>query len=144
MNRKAVRLGLSRTRFVDSTGLHPDNLSTAHELAMLVNAAYEYPLIRQYSTMASHPISLPGRRSAVLSYRNSNRLVTDERWSIGLSKTGYIREAGRCLVMQATIAARPVVIVLLNAPGKKARTTDAARLKTWLEGLGYPEYTKAL
>jgi D-alanyl-D-alanine endopeptidase (penicillin-binding protein 7) len=141
MNQKARQLGLKHTRFVDSTGLHPDNLSTAHELAILVNAAYKYPLIRHYSTMASHPIRMPGRRSETLYYRNSNRLVADERWSIGLSKTGYIREAGRCLVMQATIAARPVVIVLLNAPGKKARIADAARLKTWLERLGHSKYT---
>jgi D-alanyl-D-alanine endopeptidase (penicillin-binding protein 7) len=131
MNRKAVELGMFNTRFLDSTGLSSDNVSTAQDLAKMVKAAYEYPLIREFTTTAAHDVSTTRGRS--LQFRNSNGLVKNPAWEIGLSKTGYIAEAGRCLVMQAKIAARPVVIVLLDSWGKNTRLGDANRIKKWLE-----------
>jgi D-alanyl-D-alanine endopeptidase (penicillin-binding protein 7) len=131
MNQKAVELGMSRTRFVDGTGLSSENVSTAHDLARLVGAAYRHPLIRQYTTETAHTVELAnGRR---LNYANSNRLVRNAGWEIGLSKTGYISEAGRCLVLQARIAATPVIIVLLDSWGKLTRVGDANRIKNWME-----------
>lgn len=131
MNRKAVELGMYNSRFVDSTGLSSENVSTAQDLAKMVKAAYEYPLIRQFTTTSSHEVTTTRGRS--LQFRNSNGLVKSAEWDIGLSKTGYISEAGRCLVMQAKIAARPVVIVLLDSWGKNTRIGDANRIKKWLE-----------
>jgi D-alanyl-D-alanine endopeptidase (penicillin-binding protein 7) len=134
MNRKALLLGMSNTRFVDATGLHPDNVATAEELAKLVAAAHEYPLIRDYTTADTFSVELQNaRRYRVLRFRNSNRLVRSTSWDIGLSKTGYISEAGRCLVMQARIADRPLIIVLLDSWGKLTRIGDANRIKRWLE-----------
>jgi len=131
MNRKAAELGMSRTRFVDGTGLSSDNVSTAHDLARLVSAAYRHPLIREYSTDGSHTVELAnGRR---LSYSNSNRMVKNSGWEIGLSKTGYISEAGRCLVLQTQIAAKPMIIVLLDSWGRLTRIGDANRIKKWIE-----------
>ena len=99
--------------------------------AMLVGAAYGYPLIRQYTTETSHTVELAdGRR---LQYGNSNRLVNNAGWDIGVSKTGYISEAGRCLVMQARIAAKPMIIVLLDSWGRLTRIGDANRIKRWIE-----------
>jgi D-alanyl-D-alanine endopeptidase (penicillin-binding protein 7) len=97
----------------------------------MVKTAYEYPLIREFTTTSSHEVSTTRGRS--LQFRNSNGLVKSPDWDIGLSKTGYISEAGRCLVMQAKIAARPVVIVLLDSWGKNTRMGDANRIKKWLE-----------
>ena len=131
MNHKAVELGMWRTRFVDGTGLSSDNVSTAHDLARLVGAAYRHELIRDYTTDTGHIVALDNGR--LLQYRNSNRLVKNPRWEIGLSKTGYISEAGRCLVLQARIAATPVIIVLLDSWGKLTRIGDANRIKKWLE-----------
>ena len=131
MNRKAVELGMFNTHFVDPTGLSSENVSTAQDLARMVKTAYEYPLIRQFTTTASHEVETTRGRS--LQFRNSNGLVKNPAWEIGLSKTGYISEAGRCLVMQAQIAARPVVIVLLDSWGKNTRMGDANRIKKWLE-----------
>ena len=131
MNRKAVEIGMYNTRFIDSTGLSSENVSTAQDLAKMVKAAYEYPLIRQFTTTSSHEVQTARGRS--LQFRNSNGLVKSAEWDIGLSKTGYISEAGRCLVMQAQIAARPVVIVLLDSWGKNTRIGDANRIKKWLE-----------
>ena len=131
MNQKAVELRLWRTRFVDSTGLSSDNVSTAQDLALLVDAAFQYPLIREYSTDNNHSIEIgKGRR---LTFSNSNRMVKNSGWDIGLSKTGYISEAGRCLVLQARIAATPVIIVLLDSWGKLTRVGDANRIKRWIE-----------
>jgi D-alanyl-D-alanine endopeptidase (penicillin-binding protein 7) len=131
MNQKAIELGMWRTRFVDGTGLSSENVSTAQDLARLVGAAYRDPLIRQYTTDSSHAVELAnGRR---LNYSNSNRLVRNAGWHIGLSKTGYISEAGRCLVLQARIAATPVIIVLLDSWGKLTRLGDANRIKKWME-----------
>jgi D-alanyl-D-alanine endopeptidase (penicillin-binding protein 7) len=131
MNQKAVALGMWRTRFVDGTGLSSENVSTAQDLARLVDAAYANPLIRQYTTDTRHTVEVgKGRR---LSFSNSNRLVQNSGWEIGLSKTGYISEAGRCLVLQARIAATPVIIVLLDSWGKLTRVGDANRIKKWME-----------
>jgi D-alanyl-D-alanine endopeptidase (penicillin-binding protein 7) len=135
MNRKARELGMRDTRFVDSTGLNPDNVSTAQDLVRLVEAGLRYPVIRDFTTSHSHFVEVDeGRRSRVLSYNNSNGLVRARNWDIGLSKTGYISEAGRCLVMQAQIAAKPVIIVLLDSWGKMSRIGDANRIRQWLEG----------
>ena len=133
MNRKAVDLGMQNTRFVDSTGLSSDNVSTAEDLVKMVKGAYDYPLIREFTTTSAHEVETTAGRS--LQFRNSNGLVrnANSTWEIGLSKTGYISEAGRCLVMQARIAARPVIIVLLDSWGKQTRIADANRIKKWLE-----------
>jgi D-alanyl-D-alanine endopeptidase (penicillin-binding protein 7) len=131
MNQKAVELGMWRTRFVDGTGLSSENVSTAQDLARLVGAAYQHPLIREYTTDTKYTVEIgKGRR---LDYANSNRLVSSADWEIGLSKTGYISEAGRCLVLQAKIATTPVIIVLLDSWGKLTRVGDANRIKKWIE-----------
>jgi serine-type D-Ala-D-Ala endopeptidase (penicillin-binding protein 7) len=136
MNRKSKELNMRDTRFLDATGLNPGNVSTAQDLAVMVNASYQYPLIREFTTSASHRVALADRRyQRVVAFRNSNGLVRSGHWDIGLSKTGYISEAGRCLVMRATIAAKPVIIVLLDSWGKLSRIGDANRIKRWLEDL---------
>ena len=131
MNQKAVELGMWRTRFVDGTGLSSDNVSTAQDLTKMVAAAYHYPLIREFTTDSGTTVQLANGRS--MNYNNSNRLVKSHEWQIGLSKTGYISEAGRCLVMQAKIAGKPVIIVLLDSWGKLTRIGDANRIKRWME-----------
>ena len=131
MNRKAIELAMERSHFADPTGLSSLNVSTAGDLTRLVRAAYGYPAIREATTNTLHRQTLADGR--VLEYRNSNGLVSSPAWSIGLSKTGYINEAGRCLVMQAEIAARRVVIVLLDSWGKYTRLGDANRIRHWLE-----------
>jgi D-alanyl-D-alanine endopeptidase (penicillin-binding protein 7) len=131
MNRKADELEMHRTRFVDSTGLSSENVSTAEDLAKMVTAAYRYPIIQHYTTLTDHAVALNSGR--MLSYYNSNGLVRDVQWQIDVSKTGYISEAGRCLVMQARIAAKPFVIVLLDSWGRYTRIADANRVKKWLE-----------
>lgn len=132
MNRKAQELGMISTRFVDSTGLNSENVSTAQDLVKMVEAAYQYDLIREFTTSPNYEVELSGRGRS-LQFRNSNRLVKNKDWDIGLSKTGYINEAGRCLVMRATIAAKPVVIVLLDSWGRNTRIGDANRIKKWME-----------
>lgn len=135
MNRKARDLGMRNTTYADSTGLHGGNVSTAEDLAKLVRAAHRYELIKKLTTTPSHLLTT--RHSAQpLPYKNTNALVRngDADWDIGLSKTGYLREAGRCLVMQAQISGRPVIIVLLNAQGKYTTIGDANRIKKWIEG----------
>lgn len=129
MNAKAQLLGMADSRFADPTGLLSDNLSTATDLALLVRAASEVPLIRELSTARETAVAV-GRRQ--LQYRNSNALVRDPEWDIGLQKTGYISEAGRCVVMQAEMAGRKLIMVLLDSAGAYARTRDAQRLRTWL------------
>ncbi len=134
MNRKAQLLGMNSTHFVDSTGLHPGNVATAEDLAILVAAAHEYSMIREFTTAESFSVEVQNsRRYRMLRFVNSNRLVRSASWEIGLSKTGYISEAGRCLVMQARIADRPLIIVLLDSWGKMTRIGDANRIKRWLE-----------
>lgn len=132
MNFKAAELGMTRTRFVDPTGLNSANVSTAEDLVKMVRAAYEYPEIRQVTTTASHEVPVHGLRNPV-NFVNTNVLVRKSDWVIGLSKTGYINEAGRCLVMQAEIAGQPVIIVLLDSWGKYSRIGDAQRIRKWIE-----------
>lgn len=133
MNRKARELGLTETHFDDPTGLHPSNVSSARDLARMVAAAARYPLIREYTTTAGRDVQL-GRRT--VHFNNTNALVKDDNWEIGVSKTGYIKEAGRCLVMQAWLKNKPMIIVLLDSQGKYTRTADAQRIKSWLETAG--------
>jgi D-alanyl-D-alanine endopeptidase (penicillin-binding protein 7) len=130
MNLKAYLLGMTGTHFADPTGLSSANVSTADDLAKLVYAAQGYAQIREYSTASAHQVQI-GRRA--LNFRNTNRLIRASGWEIGLSKTGYISEAGRCLVMQAKMAGRTLIIVLLDSWGKYTRTADAARIKQWLD-----------
>jgi serine-type D-Ala-D-Ala endopeptidase (penicillin-binding protein 7) len=130
MNAKAALLGMRDTRFVDPTGLSSSNVSSAQDLARLVSAAYAYPLIRQYSTRDSATVRALGRP---IDYRNTNGLVRNAHWEIGVQKTGYISEAGRCLVMQVRMASRDVIVVLLDSWGKLSRVGDANRIKKWLE-----------
>jgi D-alanyl-D-alanine endopeptidase (penicillin-binding protein 7) len=130
MNHKAQMLGMTDSKFTDPTGLSSSNVSTAADLSKMVRAAHAYPRIRGYSTATSYEVNT-GHRT--LAYRNTNRLVSNEGWHIGLSKTGYINEAGRCLVMQATLKTRPVIIVLLDSWGKMTRIADANRIRKWLE-----------
>jgi D-alanyl-D-alanine endopeptidase (penicillin-binding protein 7) len=132
MNAKARALGMTRSHFEDPTGLSPANVSTASDLARLVRASAQYPLIRDFSTTPSHYVELqPTGR--LLGFNNSNRLVASTDWDIQLQKTGYIREAGRCLVMLANVASKPMIIVLLDSIGKFSRLGDAQRVKHWLE-----------
>lgn len=130
MNAKARALGMVNTHYVDSTGLSSNNVSTARDLAKLVIAAHQHPLIRQYSTDSKYAVE-PG--GPMLQYRNSNYLVDNPDWQIGLQKTGYISEAGRCLVMQTQIEGRPIVMVFLDSKGKSSRLADAGRIRKWLE-----------
>jgi len=130
MNAKAAALGMQDTHFDDPTGLSATNVSSARDLARLVNAAHEYPLIRRYSTTESATVQALGRR---LQYRNTNGLVRSSHWEIDLSKTGYISEAGRCLVMRVRLASREVTVILLDSWGKLSRIGDANRIKKWLE-----------
>lgn len=130
MNRKAQSLGMLNSRFEEPTGLSSNNVSTAHDLARMVAAAARYPEIRQFSTTGEARVEIKGR---LLDFRNTNALVRSDNWAIGVSKTGYISEAGRCLVMQARVADKPVVIVLLDSAGKMTRVGDAIRIKRWME-----------
>lgn len=134
MNAKASELGMQDTKFIDPTGLSRGNVSTAHDLVKMVSAAHNYSLIHQYTTSASH--SVDGWDGRELRFNNTNPLVRNVLWDIGLSKTGYISEAGLCLVMEAKINQRPVIIVLLNSWGKRTRIGDANRIKRWMES-GY-------
>lgn len=130
MNAKAKMLGLTDTLFADPTGLTPENVSSARDLVKLVNAAHQYPLIREFSTQDEYQVVIRGR---LQTFRNTNSLVRNEQWNIGLSKTGFISEAGKCLVMQAWLANRPMIIVLLDSWGKLTRIADAQRIKRWVE-----------
>ena len=130
MNRKAQALGMLNSRFEEPTGLSSNNVSTAHDLARMVAAAARYPEIRSFSTTGEARIDLNGH---IREFHNTNALVRSDNWEIGVSKTGYISEAGRCLVMQARVADKPVVIVLLDSSGKMTRVGDANRIKRWME-----------
>ena len=131
MNLKARELGMTSTRFMDPTGLHSGNVSTANDLVKLVQTAQHYELIHRFSTSTSHIVEREGKRP--LRYHNTNPLVRNASWDIGLSKTGYISEAGRCLVMEAKISEHPVIIVLLDSWGRNSRIGDANRVKKWME-----------
>ena len=132
MNLKAVELRLVNTHFADPTGLDSKNVSTAEDLAKMVKAAFQYPEIRLATTSPSHEVHLQGRAYPV-NFVNTNGLVRAGEWQIGLSKTGFINEAGRCLVMQAIIAGEPMIIVLLDSNGKMTRIGDAKRIRKWIE-----------
>ncbi len=134
MNFKARELGMTSTQFLDPTGLNSGNVSTAQDLVKMVRAAHGYELIQKYTTSTSHTLEQAGHRP--MQFRNTNPLVRNASWEIGLSKTGYISEAGKCLVMEAKIAQHPVIIVLLDSWGKQTRVGDANRVKQWMEN-GY-------
>lgn len=130
MNRKAAALGMRSAHFVDPSGLSSENVASPADLVILVNAAAQHPVIRQYSTDQGHSVRV-GRR--LLEYRNTDLLVRSPTWNIIVQKTGYITEAGRCLVLKAVIKGRSVVMVLLDSFGKYTRTADAQRIRKWLE-----------
>ena len=138
MNAKAAVLEMNESRFVEPTGLSPANVSTAGDLAKMVRAAHEYPLIREYSTrnratVQASTTTKRGIRNLPLQYGNTNGLVRSTYWDIELSKTGYISEAGRCLVMLVRLAEKDLIVVLLDSWGKNSRIGDANRLRKWLE-----------
>lgn len=130
MNAKARDLGMGSARFVEPTGLSESNVASPCDLAKLVLATSRNPVIRAYSTSPEHTVQV-GRQ--LLVFRNTNALVDKPDWDVSIQKTGYISQAGRCLVMQARIEGRPVVIVLLNSFGKYTRIADAKRIRNWLE-----------
>lgn len=132
MNAKARKLGMTSTRYAESTGLDPHNVSSARDLGILVSAASQYGLIRQFSTTPTYDFNLGYR---VLKSNNTNALVRNGGWNINLSKTGYINEAGRCVVMHTTVNSRPAVVVLLGASTSQARTNDATNLLNWVATL---------
>ena len=132
MNQKAQSLGMTRTHFSDPTGLSSENVATANDLARMVQAAAAYPLIREFTTTQSHYVEVQPT-GQMLGFNNTNSLVKSGAWDIQISKTGFIREAGKCLVMLANISSRPVVIVLLDSVGRLTRIGDANRVKHWLE-----------
>jgi D-alanyl-D-alanine endopeptidase (penicillin-binding protein 7) len=130
MNAKARELGMTTSRFVEPTGLSDENVASAEDLSKLVMAAAKVPAIRDYSTDTSYDVRVGRRR---VTYRSTDSLTSKADWDIVVQKTGYIAEAGRCLVMQTIIDARTVVIVLLNSYGKRSRVADARRIRRWME-----------
>ncbi len=132
MNAKAQAIGMVNTRFADPTGLDSSNVSTAEDLAKMVQAAYQYPEIRMATTSPSREVYM-GSRTYPVNFNNTNGLVRAGQWDIGLSKTGYISEAGRCLVMQAQVAGEPMIMVFLDSNGKLSRIGDANRVRKWVE-----------
>lgn len=135
MNAKARALGMADTRYVDSSGLSSRNVASARDLGKLVMAAHQQPLLREFSTDPASSVDASGRQ---VQYRNTNYLVSQPDWDIGLQKTGFINEAGRCLVMQTIIQGRAVIMVFLDSKGKQSRTADAGRMRRWLEALKPP------
>ena len=132
MNEKAKALGMSQSRFIDAAGLDPGNVASAKDLLKMVLAAREYPLIQEATTSRSMSVR-PYKKLGPLRFGNTNRLLKSEHWDIDLSKTGYINEAGRCLVMQANIEGHPLVIVLLKSFGKLTPFGDSNRIRKWIE-----------
>jgi len=130
MNAKAKMLGMKDTRYVEPTGLSSQNQSSAQDLALLVNAASADATVRQLSTSPEYQVEVNNR---VLQYNTTNRLVKSPEWDIGVQKTGYISEAGQCLVMQARIAGRKLIMVFLDSTGKFSRIADAERVRRWVE-----------
>ncbi len=135
MNAKAKQLGMNDTHYVDSSGLSSRNVASARDLAKLDIVAHGEPLLREYSTDTKYEVDAGGR---IMHYSNTNRLVSNPDWDIGLQKTGFINEAGRCLVMQVMIQGRAVIMVFLDSKGKLSRTADAGRMRRWLEALKPP------
>jgi D-alanyl-D-alanine endopeptidase (penicillin-binding protein 7) len=132
MNAKAKMLGMPDTRYVEPTGLSSKNQSSARDLATLVNFAYDDPTLRELSTSTGYQVAV-GHRT--LQFNNTNRLVKSPSWDIGLQKTGYISEAGQCLVMQAKVSGRKLIMVFLDSAGKFSRIADAERVKRWVESI---------
>lgn len=132
MNDKAQALGMHNSRFVEPTGLSENNLSSAHDLVLLIKAAQQYPLIRQFSTTEEKTVAF-SKPNYTLGFRNTNALVRKDNWNIELSKTGFTNSAGHCLVMSTEMNNRPVAFVVLDAFGKYTHMADANRLKKWLE-----------
>ena len=132
MNAKARELGMSDTHYVDSSGLSSMNVASARDLAKLAMKAYEHLMLRQFSTDAKATVEDNGRP---MQFGTTNHLVASPDWAIGLQKTGFINEAGRCLLMQAVIEGRSVIMVFLDSKGKQSRTADAGRMRTWLQAL---------
>jgi D-alanyl-D-alanine endopeptidase (penicillin-binding protein 7) len=132
MRIKAAKLGMTHSQFFDPTGLTPANVSTAEDLVKMVKAASQYELIHEFTTTPSREVAMNTSRQP-LPYLNTNLLVREGDWDIAISKTGYINEAGHCLVMLATVANRPSVMVFLEAEGKFSPVGDANRLKNWIE-----------
>lgn len=132
MNAKAAALGMHDSRFVDPTGLSPYNVSSARDLVQLVRAAHDYPVIRDFTTRGRASVRV-SERGRALTYVNTNSIVRAHRWDVGLSKTGYISEAGRCLVMRVRLASRDFIVVLLDSWGRYSRIGDANRIKKWVE-----------
>ncbi len=132
MNRKAAALGMKATHYVEPTGLSSRNQSSATDLVLLVREAGKHALIRQHSTSIEQQVAVGSRQ---LQFRNTNGLVRSGEWEIGLQKTGYISEAGRCLVMQAQLSGRKLIMVLLDSAGKYSRMGDAERIRKWLSDL---------
>ena len=130
MNAKATSLGMRDTRYIEPTGLSSKNQSSAKDLATLVSFAYQDPILRELSTSPSYQVEV-GKHT--LNYKTTNRLIKNPNWDIGLQKTGYISEAGQCLVMQAKIAGRKLIMVFLDSAGKLSRITDAERVRRWVE-----------
>jgi D-alanyl-D-alanine endopeptidase (penicillin-binding protein 7) len=131
MNAKAAALGMTHSHFVDPTGLSSDNVASPEDLSKLVIAASHNPRIREYSTDQRYIVRV---RSHLVEFHNTDNLVANPAWNIIVQKTGYISEAGKCLVMEAVIEGRNVVIVLLDSVGKLTRVADAKRVKSWMEG----------
>lgn len=129
MNQKAQALGMTDTHYVEPTGLSSRNQSSAHDLATLVKLAHTHPLIRELSTSPEFLVDVGHRQ---LQFRNTNGLVRNPTWDIGLQKTGYISEAGRCLVMQASLAGRQLIMVFLDSTGRNTRLADAERVRRWI------------
>jgi D-alanyl-D-alanine endopeptidase (penicillin-binding protein 7) len=132
MNKKAASLGMTRAKFVDGTGLSPGNRASLVDLAKMVRAAGKYSTIKQLSTTTSYYAAVKGYKHK-LKYINSNPLTSSDQWKIAVTKTGYIKEAGMCLVMQARISARNTILVLMDSWGKRSRVGDANRVKKWVE-----------
>lgn len=130
MNAKAQELGMHDTHYVDSSGLSSQNVASARDLARLMTVAYGEPLLRQFSTDPKYVVN-DGQRD--MHYGNTNYLVASPDWNIGLQKTGFINEAGKCLMLQAVIQGRNVIMVFLDSKGRQTRTADAGRVKRWLE-----------
>ena len=131
MNVKAIQLGMQKSQFRDPTGLDKRNISTANDLLKLARAAYQYSVIRELTTTPSENIKIGKKRNSI-GLNNTNPLVKKDEWDIGLSKTGFIRESGRCLVVQTIINDQPIIIVLLNSYGKLTRFADVKRIRNWM------------
>lgn len=135
MNRKANSLGLSETRFYDSIGLNRNNVASPRDLVAMTTAASHYPLIREFTTTAEYTVAIKGRERA---FHNTNALVRNSDWQINLSKTGYINESGKCLVMQVVLANKRMAIILLDSLGRYTRVADAIRIRKWVESAVIP------